>query len=146
MENAAKALIIAGGGLLLVLVLTLAMFIFKRMATQTSSFYNEMSDTNKAASNMLKFINMINTKDYKHAYELLDNTFRQNNFNNIDSFEKYVKDNFYNINYNDDSYDINTQNDYYTCMCKIKNSNEENAQEKTLNIVMQLKEGTDFVM
>lgn len=108
--------------------------------------YQRMSDESKVAANVHIFIQMINTKDYKHAYELLDNTFRQNNFNNIDSFEKYVKDNFYNINYNDDSYDINTQNDYYTCICKIKNSNEENAQEKTLNIVMQLKEGTDFVM
>ena len=56
MENAAKALIIAGGGLLLVLVLTLAMFIFKRMATQSSSFYKEMSDTERFEYNQ-KFFN-----------------------------------------------------------------------------------------
>lgn len=56
MENAAKALIIAGGGLLLVLVLTLAMFIFKRMATQTSSFYREMSDSERFEYNQ-KFFN-----------------------------------------------------------------------------------------
>ena len=56
MENAAKALIIAGGGLLLVLVLTLAMFIFKRMATQSSSFYREMSDTERFEYNQ-KFFN-----------------------------------------------------------------------------------------
>lgn len=108
--------------------------------------YQKMSDESKVAANAYIFIQMINTKDYKHAYELLDSTFRQNNFNNLDSFKEYVKDNFYNINYNDSSYDIDTQSDYYTCICKIKDSNEENAQEKTLNIVMQLKEGTDFVM
>ncbi len=56
MENAAKALIIAGGGLLLVLVLTLAMFIFKRMATQSSSFYKEMSDSERFEYNQ-KFFN-----------------------------------------------------------------------------------------
>ena len=45
MENASKALLIAGGMLLLILVFSLATLIFRRMGAQTSEFYKDMSDT-----------------------------------------------------------------------------------------------------
>ena len=45
MENASKALLIAGGMLLLILVLSLAIYIFKQMGLQTSEFYQEIGDT-----------------------------------------------------------------------------------------------------
>ena len=45
MENASKALLIAGGMLLLILVMSLAAYIFKQLGSQTSGFYRDMSDT-----------------------------------------------------------------------------------------------------
>ncbi len=45
MENASKALLIAGGMLLLILVLSFATLLFRRMGSQTSEFYKDMSDT-----------------------------------------------------------------------------------------------------
>lgn len=45
MENASKALLIAGGMLLLILVMSLAAYIFKQLGSQTSTFYRDMSDT-----------------------------------------------------------------------------------------------------
>lgn len=45
MENASKALLIAGSMLLLILIMTLATYIFKQLGSQTSEFYREMSDT-----------------------------------------------------------------------------------------------------
>ena len=45
MENASKALLIAGGMLLIILIMSLATFIFKKIGSQTSEFYKDMSDT-----------------------------------------------------------------------------------------------------
>lgn len=45
MENASKALLIAAGMLLMILVLSFAILLFKRMGSQSSEFYKDMSDT-----------------------------------------------------------------------------------------------------
>ncbi len=45
MENASKALLIAGGMLLLILVFSFATLLFRRIGGQTSQFYKDMSDT-----------------------------------------------------------------------------------------------------
>lgn len=45
MENASKALLIAGGMLLFILVASFATLLFRRMGSQTSEFYKDMSDT-----------------------------------------------------------------------------------------------------
>ena len=45
MENASKALLIAGGMLLLILVFSFATLLFRRMGVQSSEFYKDMSDT-----------------------------------------------------------------------------------------------------
>ena len=45
MENASKALLIAGSVLLMILVFSLATLIFRRMGSQASEFYKDMSDT-----------------------------------------------------------------------------------------------------
>lgn len=45
MENASKALLLAGGVLLMIIVLSLATLIINRMGSQTSDFYQKMSET-----------------------------------------------------------------------------------------------------
>ncbi len=45
MENASKALLIAGGMLLVIMVFSFATYLFGRIGSQTSEFYNEMTDT-----------------------------------------------------------------------------------------------------
>lgn len=45
MENASKALLIAGGVLLLILVLSFATFLIVKIGAQTSEFYKEMDET-----------------------------------------------------------------------------------------------------
>lgn len=108
--------------------------------------YSKMSERNKVAANVYIFIQMINTKDYKHAYELLDNTFKQNNFGSLEEFKTYVKDNFFDNNYTDTSFEIGQQSDYYTCRMEVKENAGEDVRGKKLEIIMKLKEGTDFVM
>ena len=45
MENASKALLIAAGVLLMILVFSFATILFRRMGSQSSEFYKDMSDT-----------------------------------------------------------------------------------------------------
>ena len=59
MENASKALLIAGGMLLIILVLTFAMFLFNRMANSASRQYEELNEHYIAEFNQ-KFFNYEN--------------------------------------------------------------------------------------
>lgn len=108
--------------------------------------YNKMSERNKVAANVHIFIQMINTKDYEHAYELLDNAFKQKNFGSLEEFKRYVKGKFYDNNYTETSYEIGQQSDYYTCSLEVKENAGEDVQGKKLEIIMKLKEGTDFAI
>ncbi len=107
--------------------------------------YQNMSDSQKAAANMQKFINMLNTKDYSHAYEVLDNTFKNNNFSTLEEFKNYIKRNLYEKNEVINS-EVRLYDNYYEGKIYIMNGDDNYSASKVLNIVMQLKEGTDFVM
>ena len=56
MENASKALIIAGGVLIAILLLTLFTYLFSKMATGTSKIYDMMEQSEIAEFNQ-KFLN-----------------------------------------------------------------------------------------
>lgn len=108
--------------------------------------YSNLSDDNKVQTNVYIFLQMINTKDYNHAYELLDNTFKNNNFNTIQKFKEYIKNNFFNYNLDVREVTIKQEGNYYIYETTIKSNSGNDAEAKTLTVIMQLKEGTDFVM
>ena len=56
MENASKALLIAGGVLIAILILTLFAYLFGQMAENTSNIYNTIEQSEIAEFNQ-KFIN-----------------------------------------------------------------------------------------
>ncbi|MBR3254870.1 MAG: hypothetical protein IKF97_01380 [Clostridia bacterium] len=111
---------------------------------QFTEKYKKSNDGEKAGLNIEKFIDAINQKDYEFAYNVLDNTFKENNFPNLSEFEKFIKENFYEKNQIEH---LGAQKDEYI-IYKIKIINKEsNEQEsKNLTIIMQLKDNTDFVM
>ena len=109
--------------------------------------YNELDVTQKVQSNVYIFLQMINTKDYSNAYELLDETFKQNNFDTLEKFKEYVNTNFFDYNLNTTSdVDIDNEGSIYIYKTKIKSGAGRTAETKNLTVIMQLKEGTDFVM
>lgn len=109
--------------------------------------YNKLSIEQKIQANVYIFLQMINTKDYSHAYELLDETFRNNNFDTLDKFKEYVNTNFFNYNLNTTSnMDISNEGSTYIYETKIRSGAGSVAETKNLTVIMQLKEGTDFVM
>lgn len=109
--------------------------------------YNKSSIDQKIQANVYIFLQMINTKDYYHAYELLDETFKNNNFDTLDKFKEYVNTNFFNYNLNTTSnVDISNEGSTYIYETKIRSGAGSAAETKKLTVIMQLKEGTDFVM
>ena len=68
------------------------------MTEKFKNEYDNGSTQTKVQLNIDKFILMINNQDYKNAYNLLDETFRDNYFKTIEDFENYIKLNMYRYN------------------------------------------------
>lgn len=109
--------------------------------------YSKLTPNEKIQANVYIFLQMINTKDYSHAYELLDETFKSNNFDTLDKFKEYVNTNFFNYNLNTTSnVDINNEGSTYIYKTRLRSGAGSAAETKDLTVIMQLKKGTDFVM
>lgn len=107
--------------------------------------YNTSDDLKKVALNIDKFFTMINSKDYKNAYLLLDKNYCQNYFKTEQSFKKYVQENFF--EYNQIEYtNIEKESGVYLQKIRItdKTRKSSNIIEKTM--VVQLKDKFEFVL
>jgi len=107
--------------------------------------YNSSDETKKVQMNIDKFIQMINAKDYKSAYELLYDDFKNNYFPTEDVFKQYIKNNLF--EYNKITFDnFTNEGDTYIYELVVSDKLENSTKEKILTVIMKLKEGTDFVM
>ena len=106
--------------------------------------YKRATNKDKVIMNIDKFFQMLNAKDYKSAYNLLDTNFKNNNFRTEGSFEKYMKSKLY--SYNDVSY-VKFSDEIsgvYTYYIEISNRQNEINKKIKMNIIMQLLEGTNY--
>lgn len=108
--------------------------------------YNSSNTEYKVMMNIDKWMQMINCRDYRSAFNVLDETFRTTNFNNdVDKFEEYMRYSFpdhYKVEYGDYSEETGISIKEIT-LTDITGKNTDTIEE---NIYMQLKDGTDFVM
>ena len=105
--------------------------------------YNNSTDQQKVALNIDKFIQAINAKDYKYAYNCLADSFKNNYFKTQEEFENYAKENFYssnNVEYNE----FDTQGDVYTYSVIL--TDKETSEQKNKTFIVKLEEGTEFVL
>mgnify|MGYP004564163131 CR=1 FL=1 len=107
--------------------------------------YNALDDSSKAHTNVDVFIKMINSKDYKQAYNKLDESFRNNNFGSVDNFENYIKENFFENNYLEVN-EIEQKGEYYVVKTTLMNNISSAADSMEKNFVVKLNEGTDFTI
>lgn len=104
--------------------------------------YNTSEENKKVKLNIQKLIIATKQGDYKYVYSKLADSFKSTNFPTQASFEKYIKEKY------------NKEDKIgFTKYEKIDNVHiydievtKENGNKITAQIVMQLKEGTDFVM
>lgn len=116
--------------------------------------YNKASEQEKVALNINKVITALNAKDYKYIYSKLADSFKNNYFENEEALKEYLVNNLFENN--DVEFEKfakeGTLYTYRIKVTKIISEEEEeryygkNAPMKYINVVMQLNEGTDFVM
>ena len=105
--------------------------------------YTTASDEEKVLLNIQKCFAAINDKDYNYVYNKLDQTFKNNNFKTLADFQNYINSNFFEKN---EIFASNARKQNEVYLYDIKISNSEGTSSITKTFVMQLKEGTDFVM
>lgn len=107
--------------------------------------YNKLNDAEKATYNARKFVKMINSRDYEKVYNILDKTFRNNNFKDLESFKKYILENTYKYNELVIKDSDDTIQEYNVLVCNLKNVNNEE-ESKPVTIIINLLEDTNFTM
>lgn len=109
------------------------------------SEYDSAEIQKKVQMNIDKWVQMLNNRDYSSAYNLLDETFRNNTFGSQEKFEKYMNENYslqYSITYNE----YKEENDISIMGITLKDILGKNETTKDLKIIMQLNNNYDFVM
>ena len=107
--------------------------------------YNNATDAEKVILNIQKVFEAINDGDYRYAYNKLDETFKQSNFPTLESFEQYMEDTFYeknNIGYTT----YQTSGNLHIYEIQATDANNTESVPVTKNFIMQLLDGTNFVM
>ena len=108
--------------------------------------YQNSSNENKVKLNVDKWFDMINNRDYKNAFNYLDETFRTNNLkNDPNTFEAYMRDQYplhYQVLYGE----ITERNGTYVQSVKLKDITGVDSTEHMIDIIMQLQDDMNFVM
>lgn len=106
--------------------------------------YEAATDDKKAGYDINKFITAINAKDYNYAYNCLATSFKQNKFPTLESFEKYIKNNFYEKNEVQYTNGRKEGNYYmYTLNITDANNSGESIQK---DFIVNLKDDREFEM
>ena len=123
---------------------TIKLDTYTLMTDNFMNSYNSSEDKDKVLMNIDKWIQMLNSRDYKNAYNYLDETFRNNNFGSEENFENYMRQN-YSSHYEFEFTNNSEDNGVFVQDVNLKDVSDEN-NIKTLTVIMQLKEDYNFVM
>ena len=115
------------------------------MAEYDIKYYNNLSNEDKAVYNLSTFRQMLNNKDYSAIYNVLDSTFKNNNFSNVNNLQDYLKNHIYDLNYINIMDKNKEENGYYVFNCELQNI-RNNSETRNMVIVINLTEGTNFTM
>lgn len=107
--------------------------------------YDESNNEYKVAMNIDKWIQMLNARDYKSAYNCLDETFRNNNFGSEEAFEQYMRENFP-LHYEVEFGETTENNGIYQQEIILTDITGASSDQINKTIIMQLGENYEFVM
>ena len=108
------------------------------------AIYSKLGVYEKCKYNLETFEKMLNAKDYYAIYNILNKTFKEKNYKNVNDLKNYIKNNFYNIN--DIEIQSSTEKDnYYLFICKLKNK-ENSVESKSVNIIISKTNNMEFEM
>ena len=107
--------------------------------------YTSSSNQKKVMMNVDKWVQMLNNRDYTSAYNLLDETYRNNTFGSEEQFETTMREKLplhYKVEYSNFSEEKET----YMQDITLTDITEEEEGSVQISVIMQLKEELDFVM
>ena len=107
--------------------------------------YDSSGEQYKIAMNIDKWMQMLNNRDYTHAYEVLDETFRNNNWGSEEAFEQYMRENVP-LHYDVEYKTYSSENATYVQRIDLTDITGKTGETISLNIIMQLKDNYNFVM
>lgn len=122
--------------------------------TEFTEKYNKASEQEKVVLNINKVITALNAQDYKYIYSKLADSFKNNYFKDEESLKEYLVNNLFDKNIVEFE-EFAREGTLYTYKIKLTKIISEDEKEKYygknapmeyVNVVMQLNEGTDFVM
>lgn len=105
--------------------------------------YSTASTIKKLSTNIDKIMKMIYNYDYENLYNLLDETYRVNNFGDINSFIIYIGEKFFNSNYYEIT-SIKQQEETNTIEVKVYKDNTVNSEYNINKIIIELGTETSF--
>lgn len=111
------------------------------MSEEEEEKYKNLNKESKATYILSRVAIMINTKDYNKIYNSLDNTFKENNFSNVNDLKNYIKDNFYDINYIEIKDTINQNDEYVVYKCNVKNMQKQIESKNMMFAIKIMDEG-----
>lgn len=107
--------------------------------------YEAKKKEEKVAFNINKCIDAINDSDYGYMYSKLDETFKKNNYPTQEKFEEEMKKILFEKNTATEASCTEENENLYSCETIIVNAKDK-SKTKEITFIMQLGEGTDFVM
>ena len=107
--------------------------------------YQKENPNKKVLMNLDKWIQMLNTRNYKAAYEVLDETYRNNTYGSEENFENKMREKLP-LHYQAEYSEYSEEEDLYTQKVTLTDILGEDNTKTEISIIMQLKEELDFVM
>ena len=107
--------------------------------------YDSSNEQQKVAMNIDKWIQMLNTRDYTTAYNVLDETFRNNNWGSEEEFEQYMRE-LLPLHYDVEYTTYSNEGSTYVQQINLTDITGKTEGTISLNIIMQLKDNYEFVM
>ena len=107
--------------------------------------YDNANVKEKAVLNTGKFMDAINDHDYNYAYNCLAQQFKDNKFNTLDTFKEYIKANLFDKN-EFEFLEFNNEGEIFIFSIKVTDANNNNNEEKILQVMMELGENRSFTI
>jgi hypothetical protein len=114
------------------------------MSQEEKDEYLKLSSKEKVEENIKRIFSLLDDKEYEEVYNMLDSDFKNANFATLEKFETYAEETFFDYNVLG-SITIAEQGKNYAITVNYKDGYSSAAEKKVMNVVMQLKEETDFV-
>ena len=111
-----------------------------------ASTYADADESQRVQMNIGNFFDMINRHDYRTSYNCLAESFKKNNMKSQQEFENTIKNSIFKFN----KYEVKELKSIggktYECQLAVSNKTDPESYTIKMTIIIQLQEGTKFVM